>query len=197
MKRRILRQSIPKWLKQMARRIYDLPLDATEVLSSRRDALTPPRRLRYGQRLSDFKRLGIEYSRYLVELGNLKPNEKMLDVGCGPGRVAAQLTEYRGREGGYEGFDIVADAINWCRMRITPKHTNFHFQLADIYNQYYNPKGTHTASSYRFPYRDECFDLVALISVFTHMRPVEMETISLRSRACRKQVADVWPRFSC
>jgi len=34
----------------------------------------------------------------------------------------------------YEGFDIVPEAITWCRRRITPRHPRFRFQVADIHN---------------------------------------------------------------
>jgi len=43
------------------------------------------------------------------------------------------------------------------------------------------------ASDYRFPYRDNSFDFVLLISVFTHMTPREMENYVLNvSRVLKK-----------
>lgn len=99
----------------------------------------------------------------------------MLDVGCGIGRMAVPLTKYLDERGSYEGFDIVADGINWCRKKITPTYPYFHFQLADVFNKKYNPHGKYRASEYHFPYESESFDFLFLTSVFTHMLPQDME----------------------
>ena len=85
--------------------------------------------------------------------------------------MAIPLTTYLdGVQGGsYDGFDIVPHGIKFCQRRITPKFPHFHFQQADIYNRFYNPKGRYKASEYRFPFNDNVFDMVYLTSVFTHM----------------------------
>jgi SAM-dependent methyltransferase len=92
-----------------------------------------------------------------------------LEVGCGCGRIASALTNTLGTAGSYNGFDIVPELIAWARKHITSEHRNFHFGLADIYNQFYNPSGLYQPSEYTFPYSDETFDVVFLTSVFTHM----------------------------
>ncbi len=122
----------------------------------------------------DFKKIGEDFLRYFIELGDLKPNERVLDVGCGIGRMAIPLTEYLDKRGSYEGFDIVAKGIDWCKKEISPKYPNFRFQLADVFNKNYRPQGQYKASGYRFPYENESFDLVFLVSVFTHMLPPDM-----------------------
>ncbi len=48
---------------------------------------------------------------------------------------------------------------------------NFHFTLADIFNKDDNPRGQLLASEYTFPYPEDAFDLVLLISVSTDMPP--------------------------
>lgn len=110
-----------------------------------------------------------------TRLGGLRPYENVLDAGCGVGRMAVHLTGYLNEKGSYEGFDIAPEGIAWCRENITSRYSNFHFQVADIYNKRYNPKGKQKAHTYRFPYNDESFDLVFLASVFTHLLPGEME----------------------
>lgn len=123
----------------------------------------------------DYRKVGEEFFRYFVELAGLQPHESVLDVGSGSGRMAVPLTNYLSDEGAYEGFDISAEAVSWCRERITAVFPNFRFQVSDIYNAAYNPQGTYPASEYRFPYEDRTFDFIFLTSVFTHLLPRDME----------------------
>jgi len=105
---------------------------------------------------------------------DLKPNERVLEVGCGIGRIAIPLTQYL-KEGSYEGFDIVRHGIEWCQQKVTPRYPNFNFFVTDVYNKYYHPEGTQAASEYVFPFGDDSFDFVFLTSVFTHMLPKDLE----------------------
>jgi SAM-dependent methyltransferase len=99
----------------------------------------------------------------------------VLDVGCGVGRMAAQLTRYMAPGSRYDGFDIVAEGIDWCAANITPRFPNFHFQHADIFNTQYNPRGKYQAHEYRFPYPDGHFSFVFLTSVATHVLSADMQ----------------------
>ena len=166
-------KSIPWPIKWSARRPYYFVMDTIDLLLGRRDELAPPRRMGVGG--GDFRKQGEEGLKYFVELCGLKPDERVLDIGCGSGRMAFPLTGYLDKRGSYEGFDIVADEINWDRIKITAKYPNFHFQLADIYNKAYNPKGKYKASEYKFPFGNGSFDFIFLTSVFTHMLPQDME----------------------
>jgi SAM-dependent methyltransferase len=141
----------------------------------RRGQLTPPKGLSRFIGEGDFKEVGENYVEFLRNLGGLRATDRLLDVGCGIGRMAVPLTTYLEKDAVYEGFDIVAEGIKWCKKAITSRYPNFRFTLADIYNRQYNPNGTLHASEYRFPYDDEYFDLVFLGSVFTHMLPRDME----------------------
>lgn len=109
-----------------------------------------------------------------IEPGGLQPTDRVLDVGCGIGRMAVPLTTYL-TSGSYEGFDIVSLGIRWCQQKITPRYPRFHFQLADVYNKHYHPKGKCPPDRYRFPYPNWSFDFAFLTSVFTHMLPADVE----------------------
>jgi SAM-dependent methyltransferase len=124
----------------------------------------------------DFTAIGEEFLGYFKSLGGLQPHERVLDVGCGIGRMAIPLTRYLDPRGSYEGFDIVGEGISWCQKRITPRFSRFRFLHADVYNGLYNPKGRFRAKDYAFPYDDASFDFVFLTSVFTHMVPTDMES---------------------
>ena len=122
-----------------------------------------------------FKENGEEFLRYYIELANLKPHERMLDVGSGIGRKTLPLISYLNQQGSYEGIDIVAKGVKWCTEKYTPQFPNFRFQLIDVYNHLYNPQGKLRAKEYRFPFADGEFDFVIMNSVFTHMLSEEVE----------------------
>jgi SAM-dependent methyltransferase len=156
------------------RRGRDGLLDVVDTVTGGRDALLPPRRLLTDD-YSDFGRLGREFRDIFIRLGGLRPEHAVLDVGCGPGRMAVPLTDYLSSDGRYEGFDMVADEVRWCQQAITPRFPNFRFTLVDVYNRRYNPRGAVSASEFRFPYEDEAFDFAFLTSVFTHMLAPDVE----------------------
>ncbi len=174
---------IPSGAKPTARRIYHLPTDVLDSVLGRRDPMTPPKgRIFFGG--GDFNKIGEEYFRYFVNLGGLKPHERVLDVGCGIGRMAVPLTRYLNAQEdsaqgsaqtSYEGVDVFSEGIRWCRENITPRYPNFRFRVADIKNKEYNPSGRFAASEYTFPYENASFDFVLLTSVFTHLLPDELE----------------------
>jgi SAM-dependent methyltransferase len=146
-------------------------LDLLDTLLGRRKPLTPPRRL-WGlvtARNSDFHAAGANLRDFLIGHG-LQRHHRVLDVGCGIGRLALALTEFLEPPGRYEGFDIMPVGIRWCQ-RITQAFPHFRFQLADVHSARYHPRGTVQARDYVFPYDNDSFDLVVLSSVFSHMLP--------------------------
>ncbi|MEA2165456.1 MAG: hypothetical protein QOK37_3583 [Thermoanaerobaculia bacterium] len=125
--------------------------------------------------LEEFKANGEEFLGIYRNLCGLKPDEAMLDVGSGIGRKTIPLTGYLSAAARYEGIDITAAGIEWCRRAITPRFPNFHFQQIDVRNGQYNPAGSCEPSEYRFPFDDGSFTFVMLGSVFTHMMPGDVE----------------------
>jgi SAM-dependent methyltransferase len=165
-----IRALVPTSLRSFLLGLYCILLDAVASVY-RRDELSPPKRL---LRLStdptsDFRETGRSLVRFLVAQCGLRPSHRVLDVGSGVGRLAVALTEYLDSGGSYDGFDVVPQEVAWCTAHISPKFPHFRFQLADVRNPTYHPAGRTSASQYRFPYDDGCFDLVVVASVFTHM----------------------------
>ena len=137
--------------------------------------LVPPSELQLFIGGGDFVLIGNEFLNYFVTLGGLQQNVRVLDVGCGVGRMAVPLTRYLAPAGSYEGFDIYKEGIVWCQTKISRHYPNFQFRFVDVVNPVYNPTGSLNAVTFDFPYKDASFDFIFLTSVFTHMLPAEME----------------------
>ena len=119
-----------------------------------------------------FKNVGPWFLHEFFRLGLFKENYRILDVGCGCGRVAycfATDPELLRLNVQYAGMDIDAKAILWCQEHVASKNTRFQFYCADLYNRSYNPKGKQLARDFRFPHPDGSFDLIIATSLFTHL----------------------------
>ncbi|MBN1664778.1 MAG: class I SAM-dependent methyltransferase [Deltaproteobacteria bacterium] len=136
--------------------------------------MTPPRSLHHIGG-GDFKTIGQAFVGHFVKVCGLRPDEKILDIGCGTGRMAIPLLQYLNGAGQYVGFDVSQKAIRWCRDHITLQNPRFVFYYADICNKEYNPRGRLSAVEYKFPCDDESIDFVFAASVFTHMRGDEVK----------------------
>ena len=119
--------------------------------------------------------VGYEFLAHLTGLADLRPDEAVLDIGCGTGRIAYALRSYLDGRARYEGFDIVRSLVDWASEQITSRAPGFRFTHADIANDFYNRDGRISPAEYRFPYDDGSFDLAFLTSVFTHMQQPAIE----------------------
>jgi SAM-dependent methyltransferase len=169
----ILSRRLPRSGRRLLRRLLVLPLDLADLVMGRRKNLVPPRYLNYAGD-GDFEKVGDEFLKYFVELGELKPSDCVLEMGSGIGRMARPLTRYL-TTGEYYGVEIVPEGVSWCQREITPRFSNFRFQPAEVYSAMYNPRGKYNAAEYRFPFDDGQFDFIFLTSVFTHMFKREMD----------------------
>jgi SAM-dependent methyltransferase len=121
-----------------------------------------------GAHPADYLPVGQELFRIFRTYTGLKPAHRVLDIGCGCGRVAWHLTKFLTR-GSYDGFDVVPDLVSWCRNNITPRYPEFRFEHVDVASFHYHEQGAIRAGQFRFPYADDSFHRVLLASVFTHM----------------------------
>jgi SAM-dependent methyltransferase len=123
-----------------------------------------------------FRESGRETVRSIISLCDLKSDARVLEIGCGCGRVAAALASYLSDEGRYDGFDVAAPLINWCLEELEPRLPQFHFRLVnDVFAGGHNPAGHMDAAAFAFPYANDSFDLAILCSVLTHMLPDAIE----------------------
>lgn len=169
---RTLYYRLPTGLRFAARYLVYYPVDILDKLTGRRDNRIPPKRMIYTGG-GDFVKIGNHILEELKTHSLITPASKVLDVGSGIGRMALPLTDYL-TSGRYEGFDIIKSGIRWCQRNISSKFSNFQFTWIPLSNDLYKSKGG-DADQFVFPYEDAVFDLVIVISVFTHMLPKEVE----------------------
>ena len=133
-----------------------------------------------------FAAIGKRYLQLLQETCGLNPSSRMLDMGCGIGRISVHFAPYLKDAGCYTGTDIVPEAIEWAQSVFAPL-PHFEFIHSNIHNPFYNPAGTEQASRYRFPSEDNSYDVVLLTSVFTHMLPKDVANYLRELARCTAQ----------
>lgn len=116
----------------------------------------------------DFLAIGVEFLKWFVRLADLRTDERVLDIGCGIGRMALPLTQYL-EDGSYDGVDIVGEGIAWCQQNITARYETFRFHRLDLQHPIYNPNGKERTADLRLPFGDGAFDFVFMTSVVTHL----------------------------
>jgi SAM-dependent methyltransferase len=164
---------IPASLRLSARKAFYFPVDTWDKMTGKLPEGIPPRGLIFVGH-GDYINIGKRHLGYFRDLAGLKPEHRVLDIGCGIGRMAYPLTGYLSEKGSYDGFDIVKSGIDWCKRNISQRFPNFRFLYTGMYNQLYNTRDKADAGAFNFPYPDGCFDFVILTSVFTHMMPAEV-----------------------
>jgi ubiquinone/menaquinone biosynthesis C-methylase UbiE len=149
------------------------------------EELQPPDVLADAVSGGEFRAVGREFTQHLIRLGGLRRSDRVLDIGCGTGRIAVPLLSYLD-EGSYEGFDVHEDAIRWCELNLSSRNDAFHFQTVPVHSRWFNPWGSEAAEELTFPYPDSEFDFVFAISLFTHLlRPASERYLSEVARVLK------------
>src|SRR5258707_14782804 len=90
----------------------------------------------------DFHAVGDNLLDTLVTHAGLEPDDRVLDIGCGSGRVARPLAAYLSPTGGYLGFAVSRRAILGCRRRLAATPPAFDFVHPAVRNAAHNARGT-------------------------------------------------------
>jgi SAM-dependent methyltransferase len=102
----------------------------------------------------------------LQESAGLDSSSRLLDWGCGAGRLAVGVKHVLGHVEDYHGVDIQEKLIGWARENLVDEHTRF--SLVDVANARYKPDGVPEAS---IPAEPGSVDVLYAYSVWSHMTP--------------------------
>jgi SAM-dependent methyltransferase len=107
--------------------------------------------------------------------GLCRLDSTIVDIGCGCGRYAHPLRDYRFKSerfsGEYIGIDIDEEMLSWCRGNYDPERFSFH-RSSHASKAY---RGAMDGNSdYRLPAADESVDFVYSMSLFTHLLEVQL-----------------------
>ena len=115
-----------------------------------------------------FHSFGKVLSKQLQTGANLSPSSRVLEIGCGCGRTAIVLNKTL-TNGHYTGMDIHKGSIDSCLKNKVFNKETFDFHHLDVQNNEYNSGGLNSAKDFDFPYDSGSFDIIFMVSVFTHM----------------------------
>lgn len=111
----------------------------------------------------------------LLRLTELRRDSRVLDYGCGLGRLCIPLQAFLKDEGSYVGVDTDASCISYLdELHDRP---NFSFHHVDIFTSMYNRSGHRMSSALDQLEVGDPFDVAFLFSVFTHVLPEDMDPL--------------------
>ena len=109
-----------------------------------------------------------EAERLVSDFG-IGEGSRILEIGCGPGRLPIGLIRHAPGIESYHGFDLDAEAIDWCTRHITSSHPNYIFHTVEAQHDRYSPDGPVMDASFSLPVPAGHFHLVYLYGVFANM----------------------------
>jgi SAM-dependent methyltransferase len=104
-----------------------------------------------------------------LERYGLRPSSQVLEVGCGVGWLAFDLASRLTEAGAYAGLDVSDVTIAWLNQNYASRLPNFRFDLLDVKNGMYRPRGRQRAERAQFPYEDDEFDVACAFNVLMYL----------------------------
>jgi SAM-dependent methyltransferase len=174
----VLRQEVGELkveIRRQRRQVVNAVLTGTDPATSggrgvaAADLVLPPVEIRMGgEHFRDdaaFVERAVRDVRILVEEAGLDERSRLLDWGCGAGRLAVGVKHVFGAVADYHGVDVQALLVDWAQENLADERTRF--TRVDLSNQRYNPRGRPV---WTIPGADASVDVFYAYSVFSHMQ---------------------------
>jgi len=177
MGRRLL-TTLPGWATETLRSLRTAtlrvagPADWVVRRLSGRGGLPPLWLRRHTGPLRHFEGAARSTAELIERLGILRPDDLILDMGCGCGAMALEFARTLGPEGRYVGFDVHRSSIRWCCTRFA-RDGRFRFELADVASPF-GSASEGRVEEYRFPLPEESAGFILGKSLFTHLLEPEV-----------------------
>lgn len=118
-----------------------------------------------GSARSEAERLKLEF--------DADPSTRILEIGCGVGRLPIGLLAAGFESSNYTGVDVDLGSVLWCQRNVDLSGAEFlHLDLA---NARYNPAGKEIDGHFTLPFKERSFDVIYLYSVFSHMEAEDVQ----------------------
>jgi SAM-dependent methyltransferase len=111
---------------------------------------------------ASFAAVGTQFYHLLVSHLQYHPGQRLLDLGCGTGRLIAACRHLL-PAANYVGADVNARFVAHCQARYGYQFDHLPFQHPE-----YSPDTGDNMANYQLPYHDGSFDCVAVIATFNH-----------------------------
>jgi len=113
----------------------------------------------------------------LIKCFNQNESSKIIDFGCGHGKLAPVSVFFTHSEGEYLGIDINESYISYCRRKYV-RLPRVKFHVSKDYNPLYSPERQSAVGGSRsygedWPVAANSIDVVIAVSVFTHLQEAD------------------------
>lgn len=132
---------------------------------------------------NEFIQGGLKFAETFELWGGLKAGERVLDIGCGAGRMAYSIGDRFNWSNPLIGFDVIEIDVEDCSRSISLDHPEMKFTHVNAHNVHYNAKGTIAPHEVIFPVETGSIDFAFATSIFTHM--LRRETLHYLKEAKR------------
>jgi SAM-dependent methyltransferase len=106
---------------------------------------------------------------------DLRRDARIVDIGCGWGRLAAALAEHLDPTADYHGFDPKREHVRWAQINLMPRHQALNFHITNLANRIYNPGGVLRTRTFVVPFATASRDLVVASALFAYLSPEELD----------------------